>query len=348
MQNVMLKYSSVFDSVESLDSEAAEVDLTLTAMIEQWPDIHGIKDVGFYAFGLDSPSRRARGKRLRSVLCSVVNQRVGGDRALGLRLAAAWEMFHQLAIVHDDIEDGDEYRRGRPSVWKRFGVPQAINIGDYLYSTAIRETLDLRRRGAPSDVVLEILDLMAETAVRTAEGQALDLSMRQRRDVSVEDYFSCVRRKTGDYLIAPAVSAARIGGAGPRVIEALRQFGDLVGPAFQIGDDLIDLTLGKGRDRVGSDIREGKRSLVVILASQRCSENERARLFDVLDAPRDSTTDAMVSELLDLFEDKNAIQSSQAELDRLLASSIVVLREIPDQLTADLAALARLLRRRSV
>jgi geranylgeranyl pyrophosphate synthase len=260
--------------------------------------------------GLDVDDRSVRGKRLRPALTLLTGNALGGDERQAMPFALAIELMHNFALVHDDIEDGDEVRRNRPAIWIEYGLPHAINIGDY-YFCKVYEALLTEGEGALSDATrLRLIALMTETLEHTHRGQALDMNARLAREFTTEDYLEIVTEKTGYYLAAPILGGAIVAGASPEILAAIAQYGQCLGPLFQIVDDIIDLTTGKGRGEVGSDIREGKRSYLVAVALPNCSPDQRERLFAILDKPRAETTTEEVEWAIELYRRTGALDEA--------------------------------------
>jgi geranylgeranyl diphosphate synthase type I len=208
------------------------------------------------------------GKRLRPILCLLACAEVGGDPVSALPAAAAIEIVHNFSLVHDDIEDGDEVRRHRPTAWKVWGAPQAINMGDGMYTLAFVAMQQLARHGVEAKIVLKALDLFAQTCLELTEGQHLDMHFEQQLTVTVAEYMEMIQRKTAALIGASVAIGALIGGAKPEQIQALQRFGRTVGLAFQIQDDILGVwgdpeETGKA---VGNDILRRKKSLPILHA----------------------------------------------------------------------------------
>jgi geranylgeranyl diphosphate synthase type II len=251
----------------------------------------------------DYPGRG--GKMLRPAIC-LANARVfGGAGESAARCAAAVEILHNGLLIHDDIQDWSELRRGRPTLHVLHGTPLAINAGDALMFTAFRPLIDaLRPMGG--EVARQVLDVTLTMARETAEGQALELGWRDRHvtDLCAEDYFRMALKKTAWMgMIWPAQLGLIVGSAGRADPERVIRFGYFLGLAFQIEDDLRNLSLdpGYGKERNG-DLFEGKRTLMLIHVWNACGADEQARLGDFLSRPRDGRSEVDVLWVAELME----------------------------------------------
>jgi len=259
------------------------------------------------------------GKRLRPALCVLTCEALGGTMDRVLDFAAAVEMLHNMLLVHDDVEDGDEVRRDRPTLWVKYGLAHAINAGDYLLGAACRAVLE-----TPGDATLRcrLMEVFNLACLRTVEGQALDIQSRADPDWTVERYRAMVELKTGYYLALGMVGGAIIAGADQAVVDHLWAFGKCAGPAFQVRDDLLDLAPEKGRGgQVGSDVREGKASVLYAHALAAAAPDERERLVAVMARPRAETTDEDVAWVLGLYERCGAMDFARTFSERLLAEA---------------------------
>lgn len=267
------------------------------------------------------------GKRIRPALCLIACETLGGDPERALPFAAGVELLHNMLLVHDDIEDGDTMRRNKPTVWKAYGVANGVNVGDYLLGRALSAVM-----GTPGDDALRagLLQVFIATYERTIEGQALDINARSREDFGVDDYMRMAMLKTGHYLVLGMIGGAMIAGAPEATLGVLREFGESIGPAFQIRDDLIDLTEGKGRGGVkGSDIREGKASILYAHALGHASPADRARLIAVMRADRDATSDGDVAWAIDLYQRAGSMRFASETADALVARARGSLSRLP-------------------
>ncbi|MBK9156203.1 MAG: polyprenyl synthetase family protein [Chloracidobacterium sp.] len=205
--------------------------------------------------------RSSGGKRVRPALLILSNLACGGEgRSDGvIRLATVMEMLHTATLVHDDIIDNAELRRGRESVNARFGNQMAVLMGDWLYMSAFETSLKERS--------LEILDILTRLTRKMTEGELMQLTVIGNTDISEEAYFDILRRKTAYLFSGCCEIGAIMAGADPDVRIALRDYGINLGIAFQLADDLLDFTsdekaLGKAS---GADLLEGKLTLPLIM-----------------------------------------------------------------------------------
>jgi len=186
------------------------------------------------------------------------------------------------------------------------------------------------------------MKLMSETLDHTHIGQSLDISARHSRNFTHTEYFRLVREKTGYYLAAPMLGAATIAKVNDGTLRALQEFGHHLGPLFQITDDTLDLTKGKGRGgMIGSDIREGKRSFLVAEATRRATQEEREKLYDVLDAPREETSAEDIAVVIELFEKYKVQQKARMHCEDLLEKALDCLNHVPKDARDTLTLFAR-------
>ena len=223
------------------------------------------------------------GKRTRPVVCFLGCMAVGGSAELASSAAASVEHFHTAALIHDDIADEGELRRGEPCLHLTMGLGLAINAGDLALSQVTGTVLQDDRLDDATKV--RVLGELVRMTTRTIEGQALDIGWARdaRWDISEDDYLVMASHKTAYYSVAvPLACGAIIGGGTDEQVEALRSFGMATGLAFQLQDDLLNLVGDKesvAKD-FRSDITEGKRTLMVVhaLANPQVSDELRGIL----------------------------------------------------------------------
>lgn len=246
---------------------------------------------------------RAGGKMLRSALTLIVAEAVGGNRESALKAAAAIELIHTFSLIHDDIMDQDDMRRGMPSVHKVWGDDVAILAGDTLFSKAFE--IIIGNEGTSSDQNNKALATVADACVKICEGQALDMGFEERFDVNENEYMEMIFKKTGALIAAATKAGAIMGGASEEIINAMYEYGRLIGLAFQIQDDYLDLvsdeeTLGKP---IGSDIGKGK---MTIIAIKGLISDDSGRLLEIL--KDDENSDDDIVEAIDILTNCGAIE----------------------------------------
>ncbi len=335
----------VADFVSRAGDHARAVDKRLAEFLRQEQQITNLHDGMMYSMGLDVDDLKVRGKRIRPVLGLMTAEALGASANHAMAFACAIELLHNFALVHDDIEDGDTQRRGRDCVWRKWGLAHGINIGDFMLSKVF--SILLHDEENPDDVRHRLLLLLSETMDHIFVGQSLDISARDSREFTMEDYERLVQKKTGSYLAAPMIGGAIVAGADERTIESLRRFGAAMGPMFQIRDDLIDLTAEKGRGCTGNDIREGKRSWLVAALMRECSPAEKAAVYEVLDKPREETTAGDVESVVSLFREHGIFDRAQRECARLLGEGLAALEDMPPKLKETLQTAAEVLAQRT-
>jgi geranylgeranyl diphosphate synthase, type I len=226
----------------------------------------------------------AGGKKLRPTLVILSCEAVGGEPNSALKTAAAMELIHTFSLIHDDIMDQDEKRRGKPSVHVLWGDAMAILAGDTLFSKAFETVLRSEEDGVFPSRILPTLNTMVDSCIKICEGQALDMGFAQRLDVQESEYLLMIYKKTSALIAAATKAGAIIGGGTQEQINALAEYGQLIGMAFQIQDDYLDVAsqeedLGKP---VGSDIMEGKMTLLVVHALSNASPEDKKILLTIL------------------------------------------------------------------
>jgi geranylgeranyl diphosphate synthase type I len=285
------------------------------------PATAGVYEMCRYHLGLDGSG--PAGKRMRPLLGLLAYASIAGDYRRALPGAAAVELGHNFSLVHDDIEDGDRERRHRPALWARYGVPQAINAGDLLFSlsrVALHRLTDL---GFPDKTVLRLVRLYDQTCVALCEGQYLDIWMSDHDDaLSVDLYFDMIGRKTAALIAGSIEAGAVLATEDEEVIARYRAFGWDLGIAFQLNDDLLGIW---GReDATGkepTDLARKKKTLPVMYAFEHADAAARERLMDFYaDGDRDA---AAVEDILAILEAAGAREYTReqaaAHRDRALA-----------------------------
>lgn len=269
------------------------------------------------------------GKRLRALLPLAVAQALGHDPATLLPFGAACELLHNATLVHDDLQDGDRVRRDHPTVWVRYGSERAINLGDamlYVTLAMIDELeLDVSLKHAATQRILR------ET-LRVIDGQEREFLLKAMETPELSDYVRMVEGKTSGLFALPIVGAAALCGAPQGALDALQEAARHLGVVFQIQDDILDLYGNKGRGEVGSDLGEGKVSMLVVHALEYGEEGEIAWLKGRLAQDRAPVTETDVDRATALFEQSGALDAAFVEIDRRVAAALdaVASLDLPD------------------
>ncbi len=254
---------------------------------------------------------KAGGKKIRPSLVLLSAEAVGGRTEGAYKTAAAVELIHTFSLIHDDIMDEDEMRRGLPAVHTIWGEPMAILAGDTLFSLAFELVAQTHEEDIPSQQVIKALNTVVDACIKICEGQACDMGFEGKMDVSESEYLNMIYKKTAALIAAATKSGAILGGGSEEQIEALAEYGKLIGMAFQIQDDYLDVVsdaeeLGKP---VGSDIVEGKMTLMVVHTLSRASAEDKETLISLLNSSdnTDYSDEEIVEKAINIFNKYGSI-----------------------------------------
>ena len=310
--------------MHGLESELVRLNAPIYGRLKE---IFGEKTEPAAVYGLLSEFLLVEGKGIRPALCLLSCEAAGGKMEDALKAATAIEMFHNFTLIHDDIEDGSEMRRGKPCMHVKYGVPLALNAGDGLFMMVWRETLSIQSRRR-EDAQQQLLS--AFTGV--LEGQALELGWYNDDDwdISEKEYLKMVRGKTGALIGVSCGVGALLGGADEKTCDAMKRFGDGIGVSFQIIDDVLNIVGDekKYRKEIGGDIREGKRTLITMWALQALAGAKRARLETLLKKKDKSQED--VAAVLALLKETGAPERAMKYAKKIVDSSLSELECLPD------------------
>ena len=301
----------------------AEVERLMRDLASTSPDDIAAEMVAFH---LD-----AGGKRLRARLALAALAAFGVPRARGYAWAAACELVHNATLVHDDLQDRDERRRGQPTVWARYGDAQAVNAGDLMLMLPF-----LAVAAVPADVATRwaLAESLARATAAVVRGQAAEQQLPMRADLAWGDYERVVSGKTSALFELPVLGAALLADELPARASALARPFRTLGVIFQMQDDVLDLYGDKGRGLLGSDIYEGKVSCLVVEHLSR-RPGERDDVMRILRLPRAATAGADVTRLIASFRQSGALGAVLARMRDLA-------RDLDREATAGSTALASL------
>lgn len=309
--------------LEELSETTKAVNQVINKMFAEKPEPKNLYDASKHLID-------AGGKRLRPFLVLESCELVGGRRENALPVAAAIEFLHNFTLVHDDIMDRDDKRRGVPTVHTLWGIPIAITAGDMLFAKAYEAVLSsLKFIKAPPRRILKVLDLITKATITICEGQALDMMFEEREIVTEKEYYDMIGKKTAALLETSSKAGAIIGGGKSYQVRRLGQFAHYSGLAFQIADDILGLTadekvLGKP---VGSDVREGKRTIIVIHALAHANEAQRKQIYSVLGNKEASIKD--IEEAVRTIHSLGSIDYASKKAEKLVENAKNQLRQFP-------------------
>ncbi|NCS98554.1 MAG: geranylgeranyl diphosphate synthase [Candidatus Huberarchaeum crystalense] len=298
--------------VDFLDVLAEYRELVFNKLIKEIPQK---EPYGHYEILRDYPLRK--GKYIRSFLLLVACEMFGGEKDKALNTAVAMQLSEEWLLIHDDIEDDSDMRRGKPVLHKLYTIPMAINAGDALY-LIMTKVLQRNRNILGEDLTFEIMDIMNNTLEKTAEGQYLEIYLTQKvkDNFSDEDYYKIVEVKTCLYtIITPLVLGARIAGVPKENINFIYSAGDALGKAFQIQDDILNIVSEEkvyGKEIAG-DIWEGKLTLMFAHLIRTCSAEEKAKVIEVFKKKRSYKTNEDVQFVLDLIKKYKSVDYARAK-----------------------------------
>lgn len=299
----------------AIDSESIRL-LLLKALSAEHPQ-------SLYKLMREYPQRG--GKGFRATLCLAACKAYGGNPQDARFAAVAIELFGNYALVHDDIEDQSLLRRGGPTLHIKFGTPLAINAGDGLLVKAW-EMMIKNRTILKGDRTLRLLDEFRKLCLNAIEGQAIELDWIYGRKWSIgeNDYFEMIRKKTAWYTcIGPCRIGAIVAGVQETEAEKIVDFAAPMGIAYQLQDDILNISQKEeiyGKEFAG-DLYEGKRTLMMIRLVRLCTTEERRRIVELLNKPREKKTSSDIDYVLGLIEKYDCLAYVKAVLLELSAQS---------------------------
>lgn len=264
---------------------------------------------------------QATGKRVRPMLVLLSSAAAGGDWSQALPAAAAVELLHNFSLIHDDIQDKSKHRRGRLTLWAKWGIPQAINAGDAMFALAhlaLERLMETNR----DEVYRQSARLLPRTSLQLTQGQYLDLAYEDAAELELAAYWPMVKGKTAVLLSVCARLGALVGGSTNAALDAYAQFGESLGLAFQAHDDLLGIwgqeeQTGKSPR---SDLLSGKKSLPVLYALSRKGEFSKRWKNGKVDAGE-------LVELARLLEREGAKAYTEDQAARLTAEALAALED---------------------
>jgi len=266
------------------------------------------------------------GKRFRPVLVFLAAECVGGDKEAAIGAAAAVELLHNMTLIHDDIEDQSELRRGKPCIHRIYGVPVSINAGDAML---IKVFEIANESHIPLDRCHRLVTCIAKRAYDITWGQAYEFNLWKRNEFSEEDVIRLLRCKTGALTGLATEAGAIAGGGQDEQIQALGRFGETVGIAFQIIDDVLNVA-GEEKEygkEIGGDIREGKKTVMAAHLLQSATDTDRKKFLRMLG--KKSIKRIEIRKAITLYEKYGSIDYAKARSNFYLQEAIQILNKVP-------------------
>jgi len=271
------------------------------------------------------------GKRIRPYFVLTSCGMWGGEIKEAIPAGLAIELLHNFTLLHDDIMDMAEIRRGKPSVFKKWDSSTAILAGDVMYAWAFQQLQYYGKSDLYSKVQYStILDLFLEGAERVCEGQAYDLAFAEREDVTIDEYLEMIHGKTATLISVSLMLGGAVAGINDEKLQIMNELGNRIGTAFQIQDDLLDVVadpdkFGKSR---GGDIAEGKKTYLSILTLQEAGKNQRARVMEVLDGEEVSEHD--IQDVINIYCELEILKKTEEIIDTFYGEADTLLEKIPE------------------
>ena len=269
------------------------------------------------------------GKRLRPMLAILSCKSVGGDIAKITKPAGILEMFHNFSLIHDDLVDDSQFRRGEPTLHITYGMPIALNSGDALYTLVWREMMSLDMD--PKEHI-QLAKMYVDVFKNVVEGQGteLDWEINNRFDITEEQYLKMIDGKTSSLIGFSCKLGAYLGGADDKVCNRFHRFGMKIGAAFQIHDDVLNVigNFDKYKKEIGGDITEGKRTLMVVHCLKQCDSSIKKEIMRILDTHSREPED--INYVINAFKKYGSIDYAKAKAMHLIEEAEAELEKLND------------------
>ncbi len=284
------------------------------------------------------------GKRIRPLLVLLANDLFGGHFEKAIKPAMGIEIFHNFTLLHDDIMDLASLRRGKETVYKKWGVNRAILSGDTMFAMAYSYISQVEK-----DLLPEVLELFTTTAREVCEGQQYDMNFESLTEVTMENYLQMIRMKTAVLLACSLKLGALLAHASKTEAEKMYSFGENLGMAFQIQDDLLDAfgDVEKFGKQIGGDIASGKKTFLVIKALEFADRDDKSLLIHLLNDTQMKHPDK-VARVKDIYMKLNIQGTTLKEIENYFSLALTQLKnvEVADADKNELAKLAHTLLQR--
>lgn len=281
------------------------------------------------------------GKRLRPVIVLAACKAAGGNPEDAIDAAVAVELLHTFTLVHDDIMDKDTLRRGRETVHKKWNSSAAILAGDAILVLAYQSLM--RTRG---EKIKDIVNLFNDGILGVCEGQALDIELEEKEEVSNMEYMEMIEKKTGMMIGMAAGIGAIIGGANKKDVTKFRKFGFELGKAFQLQDDILEITSTKSKmgKSLGSDLVKGKKTFLLINAFKLADPEQNKELTAIL-----NKVEIMRPDLIrvgEIFQETGVFDLTRKQIDESITEALSSLEFLDPDVRKDLVEITGMVENR--
>jgi geranylgeranyl diphosphate synthase type II len=265
------------------------------------------------------------GKRIRPLMLILSCEAFGGTIEDSLSAAIAIEILHNFTLVHDDIMDNANTRRGKETIHKRWSVNTAILVGDELIGLSYRSLLNTK-----SKRIDEVVKAFTNGVIEVCEGQALDYEYETAEYVGLQEYMKMINKKTAELIRISAVMGAIIAGAKEKEIDLISSYSENLGLAFQIQDDLLDVIANENEfgKKIGGDILEKKKTYLYLKSLELCSEDEKKKLIEIYNS--DSDPDGKIKNVIEIYEKVSAADYAKKDIEKYTGKANEFLALIDD------------------
>lgn len=265
------------------------------------------------------------GKRMRPVLVLLSTELFGGNVNKALDAAIGIELFHNFTLMHDDIMDKAPLRRGKPTVHAKWSESAAILSGDVMFVEAYKMMIKVE-----DEILREVLDIFSETASGVCQGQQADMNFENREDVSIEEYLHMIKQKTAVLLAGSMQIGALIGGADKIQSRLIYEFGENLGLAFQLQDDILDVygdpeKFGK---QVGGDILSNKKTFLLIKAKELTAQNQGTELAKWINGTSHDASEK-IKAITSIYDSFGVRKLAEKQMEEFVLKALAALDKIP-------------------
>jgi len=269
------------------------------------------------------------GKRIRPLLLLASCGAVGGKYEYAIQPSVILELFHNFTLIHDDIEDNSQFRRGEPTIHISHGLPIALNSGDALYTFLWKKLVSLDMK--PSKLI-KLQKLYANSFKSVVDGQGTELFWIKsgKFDVTKDEYLAMIDGKTSSLIRLACETGTLVGNASKSMQKALGIYGEKIGAAFQIQDDILNLVgnFETYKKEIGGDITEGKRTLMVVHCLGKANYQDKSRLISILSSHSSKKED--ISEAISIIKKYGSIDYAKSYAEKLVQEAKKKVSKLPD------------------